>query len=116
MSHAYEETRDMDDRKGRSYDRPLKVGAPGFEPGTSASRTQRSTGLSHAPIVLSRQVERNAVDLEQALLANYVLTAVVQAGNRIRTGDLNLGKVALYQLSYACMSCASAIHQATGRN
>jgi hypothetical protein len=25
------------------------VGAPGFEPGTSASRTQRSTGLSHAP-------------------------------------------------------------------
>ena len=26
-----------------------QVGAPGFEPGTSASRTQRSTGLSHAP-------------------------------------------------------------------
>ncbi len=25
------------------------VGAPGFEPGTSASRTQRSTELSHAP-------------------------------------------------------------------
>ena len=25
------------------------VGAPGFEPGTSASRTQRSTKLSHAP-------------------------------------------------------------------
>ena len=25
------------------------VGAPGFEPGTSASRTQRSAGLSHAP-------------------------------------------------------------------
>ncbi len=24
------------------------IGAPGFEPGTSASRTQRSTGLSHA--------------------------------------------------------------------
>jgi hypothetical protein len=24
-----------------------------------------------------------------------------QAGNRTRTGDLNLGKVALYQLSYA---------------
>ena len=33
-----------------------------------------------------------------------MLTAVVQAGNRIRTGDLNLGKVALYQLSYACVS------------
>ncbi len=27
----------------------IKVGAPGFEPGTSASRTQRSTELSHAP-------------------------------------------------------------------
>ena len=27
----------------------IRVGAPGFEPGTSASRTQRSTGLSHAP-------------------------------------------------------------------
>ena len=26
-----------------------KIGAPGFEPGTSATRTQRSTGLSHAP-------------------------------------------------------------------
>ena len=52
----------------------------------------------------SRRVGRKAIDLEQALLANYVLTAAVQAGNRIRTGDLNLGKVALYQLSYACMS------------
>ena len=27
----------------------IRVGAPGFEPGTSASRTQRSTELSHAP-------------------------------------------------------------------
>ena len=27
------------------------IGAPGFEPGTSASRTQRSTGLSHAPVL-----------------------------------------------------------------
>ena len=25
----------------------------------------------------------------------------IRAGNRARTGDLNLGKVALYQLSYA---------------
>ena len=29
------------------------IGAPGFEPGTSATRTQRSTGLSHAPCVIS---------------------------------------------------------------
>lgn len=27
----------------------LKVGAIGFEPTTSRSRTERSTGLSHAP-------------------------------------------------------------------
>ena len=36
----------------RSHKQPglqLPIGAPGFEPGTSASRTQRSTGLSHAP-------------------------------------------------------------------
>ena len=33
--------------RGRMRGRP--IGAPGFEPGTSASRTQRSTGLSHAP-------------------------------------------------------------------
>ena len=26
--------------------------------------------------------------------------ALLQAGDRVRTGDLNLGKVALYQLSY----------------
>ncbi len=35
-----------------SATRPSKtgtIGAPGFEPGTSATRTQRSTGLSHAP-------------------------------------------------------------------
>ncbi len=30
----------------------LRIGAPGFEPGTSATRTQRSTGLSHAPRLL----------------------------------------------------------------
>ena len=28
-----------------------------------------------------------------------------RAGNRVRTGDLNLGKVALYQLSYARNNC-----------
>ena len=32
--------------------RRARIGAPGFEPGTSASRTQRSTGLSHAPRVM----------------------------------------------------------------
>ena len=30
-----------------------------------------------------------------------VIMSRVGAGNRVRTGDLNLGKVALYQLSYS---------------
>ena len=30
-----------------------------------------------------------------------VLRFLIGAGNRVRTGDLNLGKVALYQLSYS---------------
>lgn len=29
---------------------PFKIGATGFEPATSASRTPRSTKLSHAPL------------------------------------------------------------------
>lgn len=36
------------DRRARLITKP-DIGAPGFEPGTSATRTQRSTGLSHAP-------------------------------------------------------------------
>ncbi len=33
--------------------------------------------------------------------APFITRAGARAGNRTRTGDLNLGKVALYQLSYA---------------
>ena len=29
--------------------RPKSIGAPGFEPGTSPTRTVRATGLRHAP-------------------------------------------------------------------
>ncbi len=35
--------------RARTVCSSIPVGAPGFEPGTSASRTQRSTELSHAP-------------------------------------------------------------------
>ena len=38
----------------------------------------------------------------------------IQAGNRIRTGDLNLGKVALYQLSYARERCPVGVPGPTG--
>ncbi len=39
------------------------------------------------------------------------------AGNRVRTGDLNLGKVALYQLSYSrnCYSQTTAKKMASRR-
>ena len=30
-------------------ERPFSIGAPGFEPGTSPTRTVRATGLRHAP-------------------------------------------------------------------
>ena len=41
------------------------IGAPGFEPGTSATRTQRSTGLSHAPdpTRVQTQQRRGGIDL-----------------------------------------------------
>ena len=40
----------------------------------------------------------------------------IGAGNRVRTGDLNLGKVALYQLSYSRVSVrvSTAVVAGTG--
>ncbi len=46
--------------------RPLGIsliGVPGFEPGTSATRTQRSTGLSHAPEPTGNYHGRGGIDL-----------------------------------------------------
>ena len=36
------------------------------------------------------------------------------AGNRVRTGDLNLGKVALYQLSYSRVATRIVVPGANG--
>ncbi len=47
-------------------------------------------------------------------LRGYNLTAFYRAGNRARTGDLNLGKVALYQLSYARETNPSSTDAPTG--
>ena len=44
---------------------------------------------------LSIQIEKGPI------LIKYRAFIISGAGNQIRTGDLNLGKVALYQLSYA---------------
>jgi hypothetical protein len=37
---------------------PFLVGAAGFEPATSRTRTVRSTGLSHAPLLMSEVYHR----------------------------------------------------------
>ena len=57
------------------------VGVPGFEPGTSSLSGTRSNQLSYTPN--SFQDEKNG------------------GGNRVRTGDPELAKLVLYQLSYA---------------
>ena len=45
---------------------------------------------------------RNLFPRRRALVAQDVRSAPKYgAGNQVRTGDLNLGKVALYQLSYS---------------
>ena len=57
------------------------AGPTGLEPATSGVTVRHSNRLSYGPL-------------------SYLWR---RAGNRARTGDLNLGKVALYQLSYARM-------------
>ena len=52
------------------------VGVPGFEPGTSSLSGTRSNQLSYTP-------------------------SAYGGGNRVRTGDPELAKLVLYQLSYA---------------
>ena len=47
---------------------------------------------------MERETAGVAIDFEPG--AGFV----IGAGNRVRTGDLNLGKVALYQLSYSRVS------------
>ena len=51
------------------------MGVPGIEPGTSSLSGTRSNQLSYTPLL--------------------------GGGSRIRTGDIQLAKLALYQLSYA---------------
>jgi hypothetical protein len=70
---------------------PLPAGPTGLEPATSGVTVRHSNRLSYGPIYTSR---------------NQPFRVQTRAGNRARTGDLNLGKVALYQLSYARESSA----------
>ncbi len=41
------------------------IGVPGFEPGTSATRTQRSTGLSHTPDYSGTDNGRGGIELRR---------------------------------------------------
>jgi hypothetical protein len=64
------------------------AGPTGLEPATSGVTVRHSNRLSYGP-------------LQFGLYPGVTLSGPTEAGNRTRTGDLNLGKVALYQLSYA---------------
>ena len=76
----------------------------------------RSTGLTSIPTVPARAVRENprdsdtsrdpAIGIGNAVLLSGALWVMAYlafklAGNEVRTRDLNLGKVALYQLSYS---------------
>src|SRR5688500_12237745 len=63
-----------------------EAGPTGLEPATSGVTVRHSNRLSYGPLVHP---------------AEDSSSGPARAGNRTRTGDLNLGKVALYQLSYA---------------
>ncbi len=69
---------------------PLDPAGPtGLEPATSGVTVRHSNRLSYGPLAFF------VIPETQPSGPAY------RAGNRARTGDLNLGKVALYQLSYA---------------
>ena len=61
----------------------------GFEPVYTALQAVASP-LGHSTV--------RAADLHRE--GEFSVEACLRADNRARTGDLNLGKVALYQLSY----------------
>ena len=63
------------------------VGVPGFEPGTSSLSGTRSNQLSYTPGTPSS--------------GPPIRSRLAGGGNRVRTGDPELAKLVLYQLSYA---------------
>ena len=65
--------------EGNGFVGRLMVGVPGIGPGTSSLSGTRSNQLSYTPILGG-------------------------GGSRVRTGDIQLAKLALYRLSYAPLS------------
>ena len=79
------------------------VGVPGVEPGTSSLSGMRSNQLSYTPVGFQSQITANArAGLPSTTPAS--LPAKGGGGNRVRTGDPELAKLVLYQLSYAHVS------------
>ncbi len=75
----------------------------GWRRDPESNRTRRICNPLHnrfaiAPHATHRQSQRTASDKKGKLGFPFVESG---AGNEVRTRDLNLGKVALYQLSYS---------------
>ena len=89
-----------------------------FEPGTSASRTQRSTGLSHAPLIFSylprarmKRTPLRGLRFVAGLLLGRRFAPVSEVARSVRTGDLCVPNAALYRTEprpvfFPCWSCA----------
>jgi hypothetical protein len=70
------------------------VGVPGIEPGTSSLSGTRSNQLSYTPELETR---RSKFEIRNS---DFLRNAQVGGGRRVRTDDIQLAKLALYQLSY----------------
>ena len=97
------------------------VGVQGFEPWTSCSQSRRTTRLCYTPIKTYKLVERgkrielSALAWKAKVLPLYEPCMNSGAGNEVRTRDIYLGKVVLYQLSYSrIVECIVFIHSEIG--
>ena len=67
----------------------------GFEPVTSSLPRKRSTPELHRPFSFYR---------------SWAISSKFRAGDRVRTGDIQLGRLTLYQLSYSRISSTLDVH------
>ena len=70
------------------------VGVPGVEPGTSSLSGTRSNQLSYTPEL---EIRNSKLEIRNS---DFLRCAQVGGGRRVRTDDIQLAKLALYQLSY----------------
>ncbi len=72
------------------FDLPAPAGLTGFEPATSGVTDRHSNQLSYSPRARPSTARSRRTS-----------SCCTRAGDRSRTGDLHVGNVTLYQLSYA---------------